>query len=120
MTLGPALLVLAYLDRRSLRASHPLVVVGRVPLFYYVSHFWLLHLLASAVRLGAIRQRVLRVPFQSATVDGRSRGDRFRQDFGYPLWVTYAVWIPSRPALSVVRWFAGFKARRRDWWLSYV
>jgi uncharacterized membrane protein len=47
MTLGPALLALAWLERRGLAASHPLVVIGPVPLFYYVVHFWAIHLLAS-------------------------------------------------------------------------
>ena len=47
MTLGPALLLLAYFDRRGLPDGHPLVVIGRVPFFFYVAHFWLLHLLAS-------------------------------------------------------------------------
>jgi hypothetical protein len=49
MTIGPALLALIYLERLSLPASHPLVVIGRVPFFYYVAHFWILHALASAL-----------------------------------------------------------------------
>ena len=36
MTMGPALLVMAWLDARRLRPTHPLVVIGRVPMFYYV------------------------------------------------------------------------------------
>ena len=47
VTLGPALLALACLERFKLHAGHPLVVIGRVPLFYYVVHFWAIHLLAS-------------------------------------------------------------------------
>jgi hypothetical protein len=40
---------------------------------------------------------------------------------GGPLWVVYACWIVSVIALyPICRWFAGVKARRRDWWLSYL
>jgi hypothetical protein len=47
--------------------------------------------------------------------------DAFPADFGYPLWATYAVWVAVVTALyPICRWFAGVKARRRDWWLGYV
>ena len=42
-------------------------------------------------------------------------------DVGGPLWVVYVCWILSVIALyPLCRWFAGVKARRRDWWLSYL
>ena len=45
----------------------------------------------------------------------------FPAGFGYPLWVTYAVWIGLVLLLyPACRWFAAVKARRRDWWLSYL
>jgi uncharacterized membrane protein len=40
MTLGPALMALAWLDRSPGRLREALAVVGRVPLFFYVLHFW--------------------------------------------------------------------------------
>ena len=49
MTLGPALLALAFLDRLQWKAGNPLVVVGRVPLFFFVIHFYAIHLLAAAM-----------------------------------------------------------------------
>ena len=50
MTLGPALLFLRAVDGRTCRASlRPALVFGKVPLFYYVLHFALIHLLAVAV-----------------------------------------------------------------------
>jgi uncharacterized membrane protein len=120
MTLGPALLVLAYLERRDLSVSHPLVVVGRVPFFYYVVHFWILHVLASLLawlRYGSASLAFLFSPLPSMG------GDRslFPDGFGYPLWVTYAVWVAVVALLyPLCRGFAGLKARRRDWWLSYL
>jgi uncharacterized membrane protein len=38
MTLGPALLMLAWLDRVRLKPANPLMVFGRVPLFYFILH----------------------------------------------------------------------------------
>ena len=49
MTLGPAFLALAALDGRSLSPANALLAIGRVPFFYYVIHFWLIHLVASAM-----------------------------------------------------------------------
>ena len=120
MTIGPALLALIYLERRSLPASHPLVVIGRVPFFYYVAHFWILHALASALaylRYGSTSLAFLFNPLPSM---GGPR-DLFPADFGYPLWVTYAVWVFVVLLLyPACRWFAELKARRQSWWLSYL
>ena len=43
MTLGPALLALAWLDRYPPNANNPVLIFGRVPLFYFVLHFYLIH-----------------------------------------------------------------------------
>jgi hypothetical protein len=47
--------------------------------------------------------------------------DAFPPDFGYPLWAAYLVWAAVViVAYPLCRWYAGLKARRRDWWLSYL
>ena len=43
MTLGPALTLLALVDRPSGPPLRPLITYGRVPLFYYLLHFPLIH-----------------------------------------------------------------------------
>ena len=120
MTLGPALMAFAWFDRLRLGAGHPLVVFGRVPLFYFVVHFYAAHaagVLLSCLSYGRAALAFVFLPFPSAG----GPPQMFPPGFGYDLWVTYAVW-----ALIVVglypacRWFAGVKARRRDWWLSYL
>ncbi|MFN7921696.1 MAG: heparan-alpha-glucosaminide N-acetyltransferase domain-containing protein [Bryobacteraceae bacterium] len=118
MTLGPALIVLAWLDRIRLSDGNPLLVFGRVPLFYFVGHFYWAHvLLAICVwfRYGATAF-VLRAP---PSVGG-SR-DLFPADFGWSLAVVYVVWaLVVLTMYPACRWFAGVKRRRRDWWLSYT
>ena len=49
MTLGPALCILAALDRGAPRFLRPMLTFGRVPLFYYLVHLALIHLLAVIV-----------------------------------------------------------------------
>ena len=42
-------------------------------------------------------------------------------DMGGPLWTTHAAWLAGTVLLYFpCRWFAEVKARRRDWWLSYL
>jgi uncharacterized membrane protein len=48
MTLGPAMLLLGAFDRRVPALLRPALIVGKVPLFFYVLHFYLIHLLAVA------------------------------------------------------------------------
>jgi hypothetical protein len=42
-------------------------------------------------------------------------------DFGFELWGAYLMWALIVVAMyPLCRWFADVKARRRDWWLSYL
>ncbi len=107
-TMGIGLLLLGGLDRKPVAESHPLLVFGRVPLFYYVAHLYVIHLLAIVV---ASWQRGEVLLTYSA----------FRSSIGWPLWAVYAIWVVVVVALYFPsRWFARLKARRRDWWLSYL
>jgi uncharacterized membrane protein len=121
MTLGPALLLLAWLDRPSLRAANPLVIFGRVPLFYFVLHFFAAH--AAAVLLAFLRYGPEARGFAFHPLPSMGApAELFPPDFGYDLWVVYAVWIGIVLLLyPLCRWFAGLKARRGGaWWLGYL
>jgi uncharacterized membrane protein len=120
MTLGPAFLALAALDGRYLSPANPLLAIGRVPFFYYVIHFWLIHLVASAMAWIRYGTRSFAYMFHPLPSMGGPR-QLFPPDFGYPLWVTYAVWIGVVCAMyPLCLWFSRLKARRREWWLSYL
>ena len=120
MTLGPALLVLASFDRRELSRDNPLVVFGRVPLFYFVLHFVAAHVVIAALSLIQYGGAAWAFIFHPVPSMGGPK-ELYPAGFGYDLWVAYAVWgtivIGLYPAC---RWFASVKARRRDWWLSYL
>jgi hypothetical protein len=117
MTLGPVLLALRALDSHTPALLRPAQVVGKVPMFYYLMHIVLLHLVAAVaclVRFGTILPAI-----ESPTVD------RFpmTQPPGWPagLPVVYLVWIGVVVALyPLCRWYAGVKRRSSNPWLSYL
>jgi uncharacterized membrane protein len=117
MTLGPALAALALLDRIRLASVNPLLIFGRVPLFYFVVHLFVIHALAvllSCFRFGVAGLQLTTLPGMSATI-------KFPADYGFPLWAVYLAWVAVVIAMyPACRWFAGVKQRRRDWWLSYL
>jgi uncharacterized membrane protein len=117
MTLGPAALLLAAFDGRTPRLLRSAVVFGRVPLFYFVAHLILIHLLATLVclvRYGDAHwmfdsPRLGQYPFTSPP------------GWGYSLPIVYLVWVSVVVALyPLCRWYASVKQRRHDWWLSYL
>ncbi len=120
MTLGPSLLVLAYLDGRSFKADNPLVVFGRVPMFYFVMHFYLIHTLRVLAALHHYGGWAVKFIFNLLpSMDGPQQ--LFPQNFGYGLGVVYGVWLLTVVALyPICRWFARVKATRSNWWLSYL
>jgi hypothetical protein len=51
----------------------------------------------------------------------RSLSSFYPKGYGVGLFEVYAVWALVVALLyPFCRWFAGVKARRRDWWLSFV
>ena len=120
MTLGPALLVLAWLDRRELSGSNPLVVFGRVPLFYFVLHFFLAHAAAVLMAVFTYGSAAWSFMFQPVPSMG-GPAKAFPAGFGYDLWVTYVGWIAIVAALyPFCLRFARFKEHHRKWWVSYT
>src|SRR5579872_5117077 len=118
MTLGPALLLLAWLDRLVFTRSNPLIVFGRVPLFYFLAHLYLLHGLTFLFAL--IRYHKAAFLLNPAPSMG-GPANLYPSDYGYPLWVVYAVWFAVVALLyPLCLWFARLKERRSDWWLSYL
>ncbi|HTQ12793.1 MAG TPA: heparan-alpha-glucosaminide N-acetyltransferase domain-containing protein [Rhizomicrobium sp.] len=118
MTLGPAMLLLGLFDRGVPAFLRPALVFGRVPLFFYVIHFYLIHLLAmlaSWLRYGEVRETfsspdLAHFPF--AAPPGWAAP-------GLPL--VYGVWIAVIAIMyPLCRWYAGVRRRNAAWWLSYL
>jgi uncharacterized membrane protein len=117
MTLGPALMGLAWFDGLNAdgRIARVLLVYGRVPLFYYVLHIYLLHLMAIAV--AALCHQPAAWLWQGAIFAAQRP-----EGYGHGLPFIYLMWFVAVGVLYLpCRWFMKFKQRHRDWgWLSYV
>jgi uncharacterized membrane protein len=120
MTLGPALLLLGVFERVSFKRRNPLMVFGRVPLFYFVLHFFAAHAAALLVAVAVYGSAAWAFMWQPVPSMGGPQ-NAFPPNFGYDLWVTYVVWAAIVAGLyPLCAWFARVKEQRRDWWLAYL
>ena len=112
MTIGPGIMLLPLLEKVKNRAGQWVIVFGRVPLFFYVVHVFVVHAVAVGMAFAAHKP----VPWTPLWFFGT-----IPANFGFPLWVVYVIWIAIIVALyPVCRWYAELKKRRKDWWLGYL
>jgi uncharacterized membrane protein len=111
MTLGPAAILCSFADRFSGRLKDALVTIGRVPFAFYVAHFLLIHVIGVIIGvLEGFHARQLMTLFFY-----------YPKGFGISLPAVYGIWLLVVATLyPLCLWMAGVKARRRDWWLSYL
>jgi uncharacterized membrane protein len=116
MTLGPSLILLGLMDgATAVRGlSRILLVYGRVPLFYYILHLYLLNSMARLISL-AFHQPIF---YGTVIADFAQRPS----GYGHGLPFIYAMWILAVAILYLpCRWFMELRSRHRDWtWLSYL
>ena len=99
ITLGPGMILLAFLENTSNRLTNIFVVFGRVPLFYYILHLYLLH--SMSIIAGLIS----------------GKGDKF----GVSLPYVYLLWLFAVTVLYFpCKWFMKYKKEHKQWWLSYL
>ena len=117
-TLGPAFVALSALERVTVSDRNPFLIFGRVPLFYYVIHWYAIHLTG----IGLAWMRYGRFDFMfdfPPSLMGPPTD--YPSGYGYDLWIVYVIWLAIVTALyPLCRWFAGVKARNRSVWLSYL
>jgi hypothetical protein len=118
MTIGPALLFLSATERPLNALTRPITVFGRVPMFYYLVHIYVLHGLAViAAMMSGHRASDMTSLTTWVTANPQLKG------YGFSLWVVYGVWIGVIILLyPLCKWFDGYKrshvAQQR--WLSYL
>lgn len=118
MTLGPAILLLAWFDKVDLKSGmgrfwEKILVFGRVPMFYYILHIFLIHAMAIAVAV------MLHQPARWL-IGGFFNGPP-PNGYGHGLLFVYLMWIIALVILYFpCKWYAELKQRRKDWWLSYI
>lgn len=114
MTLGPALIILSLIENAQSKFSRILITYGRVPFFYYVIHFYLIHGLCVIFFFAS--------GYTASEIIDRNTPFLFRPEhFGFDLWVVYAVWLFVIIILyKPCKWFQRYKETHNQWWLSYV
>ena len=116
MTIGPALLFLYFSESVQNKLSKMLVIIGRVPFYYYILHLYLIHIISVIGLLiqGENWREIIFTPkrFMSG----------YLADKGFDLWVTYVVWILVVAILyPFCKKYQAYKTNNPDkWWLSYL
>ena len=117
MTLGPALIFLGAVDGRTPTLLRPALSFGKVPMFYFLLHFVLIHLIAVVVCF--LRYGDAHWMFESPSMS--QFPVTFPPGWGFPLPVVYLLWIGVVFSLyPLCCWFAAMKQRRSGPLLSYL
>lgn len=88
---------------------------GKVPLFYFIVHFYLVHII-TLVMLYLQGFHWHQFEFATGTF-GRPKG----VESGLALWAIYLIWAGVVLALyPLCLWFGKYKAAHRYWWLRYL
>ena len=116
MTIGPAILFLAFVNNTQTWLAKAITVYGKVPFFYYVLHFYLIHLLSAIAFLARGHS------YEEGLVTHPNSLSKFLiPGEGYSLAIVYLVWLFVVIALyPLCKWFSNYKQTHKQWWLSYL
>ena len=117
ITIGTALLLLAYLEKIKNSFTNSMLVFGRTAFFYYIIHIYLIHFLAAICFFAR----------GHSFEDAKNVGKNFPFLFvapgeGYNLWVVYGVWLAVVIMLyPLCKRYDKYKTSHKEkWWLSYL
>jgi uncharacterized membrane protein len=118
ITLGPALLLLALLEKPLNRFSKIIIVFGRVPLFFYILHLYLIHALAVVAVIWSGRSWTDMITITNLN----AKDSPWLQGYGFTLGQTYLIWIGVVAMLyPLCKWYDQYKTKHKEkWWLSYL
>ncbi len=111
MTLGPSIILLSVFERVHGKIADFLVVFGRVPMFFYIVHLYMIHTIA--VILGILQGYSL--------IDMMKDFEKYPDDYGFGLFVSYVLWILLIIALYFLcRMYIQFKKGKTHPFFSYI
>src|SRR5688572_1627206 len=117
MTIGPALLLLAWWENVQNWFTTVISVYGRVPFFYFVTHFFLIHLFS------AITFFMRGHTFAEDAADPSTPFIKFiKEGEGLQLRWVFIIWLLVVIVLyPVCKWYDNYKTRHKEKkWLSYL
>jgi len=113
LTLGPAILFLAFAEKSLQSFGKSIIHIGRVPMFFYLVHIYLIHMLAwfAAKFSGYNWKDMISQKPLTPVING----------YGFSLAIVYVVWIIVVLLLyPICKWYDGYKSTHKKWWLSYL
>jgi uncharacterized membrane protein len=114
MTIGPALIILSITEKVQNKLTKIFTVYGNVPFFYYILHFYLIHIITVILFYASGYNN-------SQIIDPKSPFLFRPSTFGYNLGIVYLVWLFVIIVLYFpCRWFSKYKKTHSQWWLSYL
>jgi hypothetical protein len=117
MTLGLALVLLWAVDAHTPRLPRPAVIIGKVPMFYFLLHFAFIHLLAVVICYG----RYGHIHWMFESPDIANFPITQPPGWGLTLLFVYLIWAFVVATLyPLCRWYAALKQRSNNPWLSYL
>lgn len=114
MTIGPGLICLSLIEPIQNKFTKILSMYGRVPFFYYILHFYLIHTICVILFFAT--------GHTSKDIVDTNTPFLFRpQHFGFNLWIVYAIWLFVILVLyKPCKWFDAYRKTHHQWWLSYL
>ena len=116
MTIGPSLLLMAWWDNIQNGFTRIVSVYGRVPFFYFLTHFFLIHLFS------AIAFFMRGHSFAEGSGDPTAFINFIQPGEGVQLRYVYLIWLSIVIVLyPVCKWYDSYKTRHKEKkWLSYL
>lgn len=117
MTIGPGMLFLALMEKVQNKFTGIMNIYGRVPMFYYILHFYLIHIIVVIVfYLQGFSSNDI-VPKDGLPFFFKPNDPRF----GYGLLGIYIVWLIVIAVLfPLCKKYNEYKSTHQKWWLSYL
>jgi uncharacterized membrane protein len=113
MTIGPALLFLRVIEDKKSEILGVFLIFGRVPLFYYILHFYTIHIFTLLAVLSA------GYSWSDLHFSGMAAG--LPDGYGYGLGRVYLIWICIVAILyPVCKRYSKYKSSSQSFWVSYL
>jgi uncharacterized membrane protein len=117
MTLGPALLFLAFAEGPLNGLTRRVTIFGRVPMFFYILHIYLFHAIAMIAVILTGR------PWTDMILTTWVSANEKLKGYGFGLPTVYVIWILVILVLyPLCKWYDNYKRanQAKQWWLSYL
>ncbi len=116
VTLGPAFMLLSLTEKSNGWLSKRIQVIGRVPMFYYIVHIYLIHLAAMVAA-----EFTPGYNWSDMLLSNWVSFEPKLQGFGFGLGTMYLVWFGLMIVLYYLcKWYDRYKRNHKQWWLSYL